>query len=714
MPARHYLLFLLLLFGSVTCAPTRAQSFNVETLTVRADRPTNVFRPDGALGAGVDGMERGDVARVYTPANIAAMRSAGLRPLAYRLRTELGVEAWHWNPAGGFSDASHRRGYWTSDAVPRTAISASNGYSLPRRGSTGDQANDHGYSRVDDGSPATFWKSNPYLDQRYTGDENRLHPQWVLVDFAHRVPVSSLRIHWGEPYARSYRVEYWRGTDPADPQELPDDSGWAPFEWGDVEHGTGGIDMRRLSPHPISARWLRVLMTESSGTAPPGALDPRDRLGFAIREIYVGTLEGSTFRDRIAHGRRTDRQTRIYASSTDPWHSATDLDRGVEQPGFDRVIGSGLANGLPVLMPVALLYDTPENAAAQIKWLEARGCPLRQIEIGEEPDGQFMAPEDYAALYLQWATAIHAVDPRLKLGGPGFQTALYGWQFWPDEHGNTSWMGRFLAYLRERHRLADFAFFSFEWYPFDRVGMHTGAQLALAPTLLRNAIFRLRDEGVPRNIPWIITEYGYSSFAGEPEVDLPGALLNAETVAQFLTLGGSAAYLYGYEPNVPILEDGATVTWGNLALFLSDNERRVRCPLPAYYGAVLLAQRWAQPGDGLHQVFATEPEAGSGHGARLVTAYAVRRPDGRTAVLLLNKDPVSEHRVRVLLRSAGADSAPFPAAEAWQYSPAQYAWHAAGEHGHPLRNQPPAHAAQTLAGEPLRLPPYSLTVLRTL
>ena len=41
--------------------------------------------------------------------------------------------------------------------------------------------------------------------------------------------------------------------------------------------------------------------------------------------------------------------------------------------------------------------------------------------MGEEADGQHMVPEDYGALYLQLATAIHSVDPTLKLGGPSFQ-----------------------------------------------------------------------------------------------------------------------------------------------------------------------------------------------------------------------------------------------------------------------------------------------------
>ena len=54
-----------------------------------------------------------------------------------------------------------------------------------------------------------------------------------------------------------------------------------------------------------------------------------------------------------------------------------------------------------------MLYDTPDNAAAEIAYLENRKYPISYVEMGEEADGQNMLPEDYAALYVQWATALH-------------------------------------------------------------------------------------------------------------------------------------------------------------------------------------------------------------------------------------------------------------------------------------------------------------------
>jgi hypothetical protein len=650
-------------------------------------------------------MEQGDISKVYTSKNIQAMRSAGFLPLTYRLRTELGVEAWHWNPVGRFSDSKNQHGYWISESTPQEHITISNGYDLPRRGNTGDQANNKGYSRLCDGDFSSFWKSNPYLDQYFTHEDNRLHPQWVAIDFKKRVPVDAMELSWGTPYAIRYHIQYWEGTDPNDPSELPEHSGWRDFPKGVITSGRGGRQRIKLANTPQKTRWVRLWLTEHPKMMAPTGGDVRDVLGFALCEVGVGTLDGwGAFHDQVRHGKPPHvQQTRFYTSSTDPWHRARDRDHNVEQPGFDTIAKSGLTNQLPVLWPVGILYETPENAVAQIRWLKARHFPLNYIEMGEEPDGQYILPEDYGALYVQWAEAIHAVDPSLKLGGPGFQTVLPGWQAWPDSQGNTAWMSRFLAYLKRRGHLTDFAFFSFEWYPFDRVATSaTARQLLVAPDLMRSTFATLRQEGVPTDIPWVISEYGYSSFAGQAEVDLPGALLNADIVGTFLTLGGGAAYLYGYEPNTLLSEVESQGSWGNLMLFLADNNRRIRCPLPTYYGATLLNYYWvdsrSERGNGLHEIYATISPT------KQITAYAIRRPDKKWALLLLNKDPKNPYIVRLSLAHKQKG-------EMWQYGPQQFAWHAQKDKGFPCRNLPPVH--KSIQGNTLRLPPYSLTVFQT-
>ena len=71
---------------------------------VSADHPVNQCVPTQALGAGIDGHEKGECARMFTNRNISEMRSVGFGPLTYRLRTELAGEVWHWNPRGTWSD----------------------------------------------------------------------------------------------------------------------------------------------------------------------------------------------------------------------------------------------------------------------------------------------------------------------------------------------------------------------------------------------------------------------------------------------------------------------------------------------------------------------------------------------------------------------------------------------------------------------------------
>ena len=171
----------------------------------------------------------------------------------------------------------------------------------------------------------------------------------------------------------------------------------------------------------------------------------------------------------------TQSQTTTFCSSVDPWHEPANLDRKRgEQTGLDLFYTSGITRGLPAMIPVAMFYGTPEDSAAQIAYVESRKYPVSYVELGEEPDGQYMTPEHYAAFYLQWAAAIHRVDPALKLGGPVFASANEDIKAWPDARGETSWLRRFVEYLKAHGRVGDLAFMSFEHYPYDPCKYHLG------------------------------------------------------------------------------------------------------------------------------------------------------------------------------------------------------------------------------------------------
>jgi hypothetical protein len=260
---------------------TFALSAAGQTISIDVSHPTNHFVPKETLGAGVDRIAVDAIDKDLLQPTLEKTQASGWQPVTFRQNTELAVEAWHWNPQGTWSDRSDAsgKGYFIGSPTPTEMLRYSYGYGLPRRGFTRNDGTDTvGFSRLTDGDVNTFWKSNPYLTQRFTGESDALHPQWVVLDLAQVQQVNSLRIAWGEPYARHYEVQYWTGEDPI---HAPIRGVWQTFAQGMVTEGKGGVETLRLNQSPVAVRFVRIWMTESSNTcgangAKSSSNDPRD------------------------------------------------------------------------------------------------------------------------------------------------------------------------------------------------------------------------------------------------------------------------------------------------------------------------------------------------------------------------------------------------------------------------------------------------------
>jgi hypothetical protein len=670
--------------------------------TVRVDatlgHEINTFDPDRALGSSVDVLSRTGIDKVYSPHIVQESLSAGWGPITYRNNTELRMAAWHWTENGTWSDAANKSGYFTGSTELKDPLRYILAYSLPHRGfsTSGD--------RPVQGAKLSYWKSNPYLTSKFTGESDSLHPQWVVVDFKAERPVSAIRIAWANPYATNYQVEYWVGKDALDFDGGPQGE-WKTFPSGIVKNGKGGAEILPLSKTPVSTQFVRVLMTESSNTCDVhGPDDVRNCVGYAIQEIVAGV---PPFAEIIA-GKQ---QPTYCSSSIDPWHSTADVNStgGYQHSGFDVFFTSGLTNNLPAMIPVTMLYGTPEDAAAQIAYIEKRGYPISYIELGEEPDGKHAMPEDYGALYLQWAAAIHKVDPKLKLGGPVFEGVNEDIRVWPDAQGRASWLGRFIDYLKAHGHLSDLAFVSFEHYPFEQCNI-TWKTLYQEPKLMKQILQVWRNDGVPKDVPLMVTESSVAAGLTGPMSTIWGGLWLADSIGAFFEGGGA---VYHHSPIQPQNIQKTCLGYASWSNFISDNDYNINGYTAFYWAAHMINLEWAAHRSGVHQMFPSSTGIQDSEGNVLVTSYAVHRPDGNWSLMLVNRDESNPHAVRVLFEdSKGSTSFAGPVSFV-TFGSEQYVWKNDGKSSHADPDGPPTGAS--VSGGPQAtfvLPKASITVLR--
>ena len=634
----------------------------------------NSFSPPRALGGAFDRQRGGKTQEeiekhtqwVLSGPALKELLGSGWQTVSYRQNTELQIEAWHWNPRGTWSNAAKKEGYFTGGAdLGGEEIVHSWAYPLPHRGATlGDGT---GWSRLTDGDPNSYWKSNPYLTKAYTGEDDSLHPQWVMIDLGKKVDINAIRIAWANPYATRYYVQFWTGE--LEPFYAGINRGtWQTFPMGTVTNGKGGTPTLRLMDWSIPVRYLRIWMLQSSNTCDThGPQDKRNCVGYAINELYIGTVTADgQFNDIVKHmpGRQ---QTITWPSSVDPWHAASDLDYGRgDQVGFDFFFKSGITRGLPTMVPIAILYTTPEDAANEIAYLYKRKYPVSWIEMGEEADGQRVLPEDYATLYIQFARAIHKLVPTAPLGGPAFEGTPGDVDSWADANGRVSFLGRFVDYLKAHNDLKDFSFFSFEHYPC--MGTHLCGEwtsLYYEPQWVNHVVQAWKDNGLPPDIPFFMTE-GNDFGDGGPETVKTGLWL-ADYVGAMMTAGASGTYYFHYVSSPGRRARG----------LLSVDDESHTLYSPQYLAAQLIAKEWVQPVDAMHKLYRATSSVTDRDGNVLVTAYPVERPDGQWSVMLINKDKDNDHSVRLVFTDpvTKQNRCFSGSVDRLVFGPTEYQWH---------------------------------------
>jgi hypothetical protein len=145
-------------------------------------------------------------------------------------------------------------------------------YPLPHRGATLGDGN--GWSRLTDGNLESYWKSNPYLTKAYTGEDDSLHPQWVMIDFGAKVDVNAIKIAWADPYAKRYYVQFWTGE--LEPfYDGINKGAWQTFPMGTITDGKGGTPTLKLvsweDPGAVSSHLDDGIVQHPPGSQPAGA-----------------------------------------------------------------------------------------------------------------------------------------------------------------------------------------------------------------------------------------------------------------------------------------------------------------------------------------------------------------------------------------------------------------------------------------------------------
>lgn len=326
---------------------------------------------------------------------------------------------------------------------------------------------------------------------------------------------------------------------------------------------------------------------------------------------------------------------------------------GSVAPGtdFDQFMGTVQAIGAQPIIIANYGTGTPAEAAAWVQYANVtKNYGVKYWEIGNEQygDGFYGAdweannysdksPVGYASELLQYASAMKAVDPTIKIGAvltlPGN---------WPDsvvaggESGD--WNQEVLSTAGSA---IDFVIV--HYYP----SGGQGASVVNDPEQLGGELAQLRQEinqyagANGPNIQIAMTETDGNNFMDTQ----PGALFGADTYMTALENGVfTVDYwdLHNGATAISTAPDGAT-DFGDEGVLSNASCVGTTCepaedtPFPPYYTISMLS-KLGLPGDTM---------VAAGTDQQMVDSYAVRNANGDLSVMLVNKDPSNAYQVNL-------------------------------------------------------------------
>ena len=321
---------------------------------------------------------------------------------------------------------------------------------------------------------------------------------------------------------------------------------------------------------------------------------------------------------------------------------------------FDSFMGTVKKIGAQPIIIANYGTGSPQEAAAWVQYANVtKGYGAKYWEIGNELYGNgyygadweadnhsSKSPATYASNVLQYASAMKAVDPTIKIGAvltlPGN---------WPDSVVASSDSGDWnKMVLSAAGSAIDFVIVHF--YPSGSMGasvLNSPGQLAGELAQLRQEINQYAGANGP-NIQIAMTETDSNNFM-DTQVN---ALYAADTYMTALENGAFTVDWWNTHNGptaISTAPDGAT-DFGDEGLLSSGTcvgvagqggtcEPALNTPFPSYYALSMLS-KLGLPGDTM---------VNAGTDQQMVVAHAARNANGSLSVMLINKDPANSYQV---------------------------------------------------------------------